>query len=191
MKKILSLLLLLSIIFSSGVFAADPSPASFDITTNVTGVNLMKFTKTAVETKEAFESSSNDWTTADNTVVAGSSALPVDNSFHEIAHIATMSNDRKGFTVSLFATAIKSTTSGGSAYINYSVAIGEGAERQEATTNGATNNAEIAEVISNGSLSTLKVQSAKISIKVDKAGFDAAVQGEYTGEVTFTFTSNS
>ncbi len=188
MKKILSLLLLLSIIFSSGVFAADPSPASFDITTNVTGVNLMKFTSIAVATKEAFEDSSNDWTTIDNTVVAGSTALPVDNTFHDIAYISTMSNDRNGFTVSMSASAMKSTTSGGSAYINYSVAIDDD---NIATTNGATNNAEIAEVISNGSLSTLKVQSAKISIKVDKAGFDAAVQGEYSGEVTFTFTSNS
>ncbi len=188
MKKILSLLLLLSIIFSSGVFAADPSPASFDITTSVGSINQMKFTNIAVETKAAFENSSNDWTTIDNTVVAGSGALPVDNTFHDIAYISTMSNDRNGFTVSMSASAMESTTSGGSAYINYSVAIDDD---NIATTNGATSNAEIAEVISNGSLSTLKVQSAKISIKVDKAGFDAAVQGEYTGEVTFTFTSNS
>ena len=191
MKKILSLLLLLSIIFSSGVFAADPSPASFDITTSVGSINQMKFTNIAVETKAAFENSSNDWTTIDNTVVAGSTDLPVNNTFHDIAYISTMSNDRNGFTVSMSASAMKSATSGGSAYINYSVAIGEGVERQEATTNGATKNAEIAEVITNESLSTLKVQSAKISIKVDKAGFDAAVQGEYSGEVTFTFTSNS
>ena len=102
------------------------------------------------------------------------------------AWLSTMSNNRTGYTVSMSATAMKSTVSGqADSYINYTVTV----NTKSITTNKGTAVSPV-DVITVTSLSALAVQSHKIALSVDQTTFNAAVQGSYSGTVTFTYTAN-
>ena len=80
------------------------------------------------------------------------------------------------------ATAMKSTVGSVDAYINYTVA----ANNKSITTNGATAVAGV-KVIEVTSLSGLGVESHLITLTVDATTFNAAVEGSYSGTVTFEY----
>lgn len=85
------------------------------------------------------------------------------------------------------ATAMASAVTGqATAYIDYTVTV----NGQSITTDGATIVTPV-DVITVPSMAGLGSQSHKLSINVDQAKFDAAVEGTYTGTVTFVYTTNS
>jgi hypothetical protein len=98
-----------------------------------------------------------------------------------------MSNNRAGYKVTMTATAMKSTLQDqADAYINYTVTVNS----KTITTTDATSNPASQDVITVASLAGLSSQSHAITLSVDQTSFEAAVQGSYTGTVTFTYTAN-
>ena len=177
MKKNLIVLLVIALV-TVGLFAADPTNASFQVTADVSGINLMKITTAKYE-----GSSPTDF--ANNTTVpiyAGPLSVTASGAQTLSAYISTMSNSRSGYHVTMTATAMKSTVGSVDAYINYTVA----ANTKSITTNGATAVAGV-KVIEKTSLSGLAVESHLITLTVDQTTFDAAVEGSYSGTVTFEY----
>ncbi|ADY12090.1 hypothetical protein [Sphaerochaeta globosa] len=178
MKKIL-LVLVVCIGLCTPVFAASPEPASFDVSTVVQGINRMKITTTQFSgNPEQFESAET-YTGPLQVTSAGNQDFS--------AYLTILSNNRKGYSVSMSATAMASAVTGqATAYIDYIVTI----NGQSITTDGATSLTPV-DVITVPSMAGLGSQSDKLSINVDQAKFDAAVEGTYTGTVTFVYTANS
>lgn len=177
MKKFTTLLIILTLV-TVGIFAVDN--ASFDITTTVAGINAMKITAAEFSgTTAAALSSATGVTTPYN--VSASGAQSGFNGW-----LSTISNNRKGYKVTMSATAMTSAVTGQStSYINYTVAAGG----KSITTNGATAVPAVT-VVDKTSLTALTANSAKITLSVDSTTFNAAVEGSYTGTVTFTYTAN-
>lgn len=83
---------------------------------------------------------------------------------------------------------MESNIDGNKKYINYSIAVND---VSSLTTTDGTLATASAYVIDNSSgFGTVKVDSKKISVKINKGQFDEAVQGTYTGTVTFNWYSN-
>lgn len=176
MKKSL-LLVVLALICTT--LAAAPGPSSFDVSTVVQGINKMKLTTSQ------FTGSPGQFDDA----VAYTGPLQVSTYGNQTfsAYLSTISNNRKGYKVSMGATAMASTESGQpTSYIDYTVTV----NGQSLTTNGATGVGTV-DVINVSSMAGVASQSHQISLSVDQASFEAAVEGMYTGTVTFTYTSNT
>jgi len=179
MKKIIVIATLV-LALTSVALVADPITSTFDVQTTIQGINKMKIT-TAKYTSTVpanFDSA---------TAFQGPLGITTSGTQTFNAWLSTMSNNRKGYTVSMSATAMKSSITGqADSYINYTVTV----NNKSITTNKATP-VQAVDVITINSLSTLGVQSHKIALSVDQGTFDAAVQGQYSGTVTFTYTSNT
>jgi len=179
MKKNIVAVLLVIALSTVFIFAATNPPAtSFDVSTNVSGINKMKITTAAFTgtTSSSFDSA---------TAYTGPLAVTAAGSQTFSAYLSTMSNNRVGYKVTMGATAMSSTVSSATAYINYTVSV----NNKSLTTNNGTTVAPV-EVITVASLTGLASQSHQIALSVDATSFDAAVEGSYTGTVTFTYTAN-
>ena len=189
MKKNLVALLLVLAVVSVGVFAAGPDvgAAKFDLKTTVNAINQMKFTVAAQSTKDGFIGDTKDLTAGVRVGNNGTDVVKVDGNYYDVAYISTMSNYRKGFHVDMKIEAMVSTIGTASTYINYSVKLDD--ESTETTTNNDTA-VQLNKVIDNtAGFSTLTFNSRLVKVKINKDQFDNAVQGEYTGTVTFSWTS--
>ncbi len=187
MKKNLIAILIIALV-SVGLFAATvPGPSSFDVTTTVLGINLMKITKAAFTgtTETAF---TNAAAFQGPLGVTGYGA-PANFS----AYISTLSNSRVGYKVTMTATAMKSTETVGQssvdAFIHYTVT----ANNQSVDTSGKSGGPGaggkvVIDTLSAG-LTGVAPASHQITLSVDQASFEAAVEGTYTGTVTFTWTT--
>ena len=178
MKKNIIAVLLVIALSTAAAFAVDPT--SFLVETAVTGINKMKITAAAFP--------ANGTPTSFNSADAYTGPLTVatygSQSFS--AYLSTMSNNRGGYTVSMDATAMKSTESGeADAYINYTVTV----NNVSLATNGATDVTAVT-VIDVESLTGRASQSHQIALTVDQTSFEAAVEGSYQGTVTFNYTAN-
>ncbi|ADY12423.1 hypothetical protein [Sphaerochaeta globosa] len=177
MKKNIVAVLLVIALSTVSAFAVDP--ASFNVSTAVNGINKMKITQAAFSgtTPASF-----------NSALAFVGPLGVTTSGPQTfsAYLSTMSNNRIGYKVTMGATAMTSAVAGQTtSYINYTV----GVNTKSLTTAGATVVTPV-EVITVASLTGLASQSHAISLSVDATSFDAAVEGTYSGTVTFTYTAN-
>lgn len=178
MKKNLIVTILLFSFVLAGAFAVTSD--SFDVTTAVSGINQMKLTASA------FPSNGTPASFTSATAYAGTLAVTTSGTQSFSAYLSTISNNRKGYSVTMSATALKSTlATAADAYINYTVSC----NTQSVTTNGATATSAVT-VVNVPSLSSLASQSHQIGLSVDSTSFDAAVEGSYSGTVTFTYTAN-
>lgn len=178
-KNIIAVLLVIALSTVAAFAATNPANSSFDVKTNVGGINKMKITTAAFPANgnpSAFDSAA---AFTGPLVVSASGAQTFS------AYLSTMSNNRVGYKVTMSATAMSSTVSSATAYINYTV----GVNNKSLTTAGATAVTPV-EVITVSSLTGLASQSHQISLSVDATSFDAAVEGSYSGTVTFTYTAN-
>ncbi len=169
------------------LFADNPAPAQFDVETEIKGINLMKIT----EKKLPIDINSADFHQAETftgPVIVGSDGQVEAFS----AHLSTLSNNRKGFTVTMKATAMKSTIDDIDAYIDYRVYCGDPSttDTPHITTNGPTSDPLEIVVITVDKLKKLESRSEPISIFINGTTFDAAVEGQYRGTVTFTYKAN-
>jgi len=171
-----------------GLFAAvDSTPKAFDVSTNVQGINKMivsttKFTGNSPGTFDSLTAY------AGLTIGGNGTAVDPNGSYVLPAYLSTISNSRNGYTVTMGATAMKSAVAVNSVhtYINYSVSC----NGKSVSTNGATP-VTAEEVYTVGTQAGISSKSEQITIQVNKAEFDAAVEGAYTGTVTFTYTANT
>ncbi|MFA5446871.1 MAG: hypothetical protein WC233_01180 [Sphaerochaeta sp.] len=180
MKKHIIAALTIFLLIGFGAYAANPGPSSFDITTNVQGINKMKitaseFTGTApgqFDDAEAF---------------AESLAISTSGTQEFSAWLSTMSNNRSGYKVTMTATAMKSTIAEkADSYINYTVTVNS---KAITTNDGGASTPVSQDVITVTSLTGLAKQSHQITLSVDQTSFEAAVEGSYSGTVTFTYTA--
>lgn len=179
MKRNIAAALLILALASFAVYAADPSPASFDVTTTVPGINLMKIT-----TAQFTQTTPAQFASA--TAFTGPLAITTHGSQTFNAWLSTMSNSRSGYKVTMTATAMKSSIQDqADAYINYTVTV----NTKSITTNNASSTPASIDVITVTSLTALSKQSHKIALTVDQASFQSAVEGSYSGTVTFTYTA--
>ncbi len=177
MKKKITIALAITLILSIGLlFADNPAPAFFDVTTNVAGINRLKITTAA------FSGNPSQFDAA-----AAFSSLTIESSGEQTfsAYLSTLSNNRQGYTVTMGATAMTSEVSGqANSYIDYTVSV----NGTSLETDGSTAVTEVT-VIDQAPLAGLSSQSHQISLSVDQESFDAAVQGSYTGTVTFEYAA--
>ncbi len=180
MKKNLIVLLVIALV-SVGLFA-DPTD-SFTVTTSVSSTNNMKVT--AEDVNDSDSPAYGSLTDFTDFGVNGTNL----NTGEAIAYLTTQSNNRKGYKISIAATAMASTVLSDHdiTYINYTVYLGTDTTGLP-TTNGTE--ATKADVVTVSALTTLTEVSYPIKIKVDADQFAAAVDGSYTGTVTFNYVAN-
>ncbi len=192
MKKNLIAILIIALV-SVGLFADDPvtppatpADASFNVTTTVAGINLMKITQAAFSgtTKDAFTGAN---------AYAGELKVTTSGPQTFDAYISTLSNSRAGYKVTMSATAMKSTVTVGQSSVDALIHYTVTANSQSVDTSGKSGGPGAGEkVIINtltGGLGGVAPASHQISLTVDKDTFDAAVEGSYSGTVTFTWTT--
>jgi hypothetical protein len=177
MKKLISAILVLAL----ASFAIFGDTDFFEVETKVEGVNMMKITagqyNPTTPTPEGFEG-----------VDAFEGPLVINAAGEQsfTAYLSTLSNNRTGYTVSMTATAMKSSiTSQADAYINYTVTVNS----KSITTNNTTSNPTSVDVITVTGLTALAKESHQIFLSVDPTTFNSAVEGSYSGTVTFTYTT--
>jgi len=184
MKKNLIVLLIIALV-SVGLFAADPPATatdSFTVTTTISGINNMKVTTTAVGTDSKTYSQLADFS---NYAINSASDLSPSTA---IAYLSTQTNNRNGYKISLTVTAMKSTpTTGAVSYINYTIFLADDTVGQ-VTDNGTAKTKS--NVIQQGALTGLTEKSYPIKITVNPDQYAAAVEGSYTGTVTFDYVAN-
>lgn len=168
--------LLILILAWTPIFA-DPVGDCFTVETEISLIGYMKVSSSAIagHTLTAYNNSG-EFTT-----------LPITTSGDQefSAYMTTLCNCRTGFKVFMTATAMASGDEGPTSYINYTV----GCNGNSITTNGPVI-IEPVRIMNRSTMNKLRGKSKRISLSVDAATFDAAVAGEYTGTVTFTFAAN-
>lgn len=187
MKKTIMILLVL-VLAAAGLFAAvDSTPKSFEVSTNIQGINKM------IVSTSQFSGNSpgtfDDLAAYAGLTIGGSgTAVTTDGVYVLPAYLSTISNNRKGYTVTMGATAMKSevAVAGVHTYINYAVSC----NTKSVSTNGASTVTAVP-VFEVGTQAGISSKSEQITISVNKSEFDAAVDGAYTGTVTFTYTANN
>lgn len=177
MKKLISAILVLAL----ASFAIFADTDFFEVETKVEGVNMMKITagqyNPTTPTPEGFE----EVGAFEGPLVINTAG---DQSF--TAYLSTLSNNRTGYTVSMTATAMKSSITGqADAYINYTVTVNS----KSITTNNTTSNPTSVDVITVTGLTALAKESHQIFLSVDPITYNSAVEGSYSGTVTFTYTT--
>ena len=178
-KNIVAVLLVIALSTAAAFAATNPPNSSFDVKTNVSGINKMKLTTAA------FPANGNPAAFDSAAAFTGPLVVSASGTQTFSAYLSTMSNNRKGYKVSMTVTAMASEVSGqATSYINYTVQV----NGVSIETNGATALAEQT-VIDQPAMPGLSSQSHKISLIVDSTTFDEAVEGDYEGTVTFIYAA--
>jgi hypothetical protein len=179
MKKKIIALVLVTLIASFGLFAALPSPADLNLSTTISGINLMKLTEATFNPSPASVSAFNT-ATANATTETVSSAADTGT----IAYLSILTNKRTGFTVTMTADALAGENVDNEYLINYVVTAGTATYN---TTGGTGANT----IVVNSGITGLSAFSYAISVDLNDAEYDAALEDTYTGDVTFTYTTNA
>ena len=178
MKKNLIALLIVALV-SVGLFA-DPITSTFNVKTSVKSINEMKLTVAALASP--YPTTLENETGFSAPVVINSSGVTVAFT----AYISALSNNQAGFTVTMSATPMSttSTTNGNPHLIDYTVDAGGITYKTRSTIDPVT----VIDETTDG-LTALTGVSKALSISVDTATFNAAIEDNYEGTVTFTYTA--
>jgi hypothetical protein len=182
MRKNPIILLLLTIAFILPITAADPPSAAFNVSASISAINDMKITNSEVD-EDTFGNSGNTFS-GSVAIVGSGPGQNMDNDGYVdfTAYISALSNNRGGYTIQMSATPLSSTIGSYTATINYTVSV-------DGVSYNTKNSTNPVDVITVESLSELSVESLPISVMVHRSEFDSAVQGTYTGTVTFEYVS--
>lgn len=178
MKKTIAILMIL-VLAGVGLFAA--ATDNFTVTTDVAPID--KMTVSTVEFTGTDESTFDNLTAYTNFAVTTQAGTKTGTGW-----LSTLSNNRKGYQVTMKATAMTSTEISPAAYINYEV---ECNAVTLTTNNGTTVTAATPVVNITSPVTAIGSTSNEISVTVNAAQYAAAVAGSYTGTVTFTYTANT
>lgn len=175
---IITLLLILS---AALLAAADPSPATFSVSTKISAVNDMKITSGEVD-EDTYSEPDNTFSGTVSIVGSGPNQnMDESGNVNFTAYVSAISNNRVGYTVLMSATPLISEGTP-PAIINYTVTVNE-------VPYDTTGTPAAVAVITVESLDELSVESLPISVVVYRNQFDNAVAGTYTGSVTFEYTA--
>ena len=189
MRKNLITALLLTIAFTLPIAAADAPSAAFTVSASVSAISDMRITNIQVN-EETFGDSGNIFS-GSVAIVGSGDGQNMDGAGNVTfsAYISAISNNPAGYTIEMSATPL---TSAGTppATINYIVSVIDAATSTADSYDTKSDSAAV-EVITAESLSALGVESLPISVQVYRSEFDSAVQGTYTGTVTFNYVSGA
>ena len=175
MKKNIIAVLLVIALSTVAAFAVDD--ASFQVETSVAGINMMKLTQASFSGNKSALEGAAAYTGPLEVTASGAQTFD--------AYLSTLSNNRKGYTVSMTASAMASEVTGqATSYINYTVQVNGVSIETDGATTVATQT-----VIDQPAMPGLASQSHKISLIVDSTTFDEAVEGDYEGTVTFIYAA--
>ena len=179
-KNILAVLLVITLSSFSAFAAMD---GTLNVATAVQGVNLIGVfaPNTAAPTGNAAQ----DWN-ASYTASAVNTATET-----AVGVVHTRSNNRTGYSVTMAAGPLSSTGTT-TVYLGYIAKAYDGAtlsgtstyDAAQTTTSGAT-----ATIINTGNLTGISTNSRDVKIEIPN--FETALEGSYTGTITFTYTANS
>lgn len=192
MRKYVLLAILLIIALASPLFADDPPAggptASFAVKTSIDPINKMKITNSAVN-ESNFDDNANAFSGTVDIVSSGPQAnINQQGVVTMNAHISTLSNNRKGYTVYMSASPLTNTNYA-QAVINYTVSV---VDSTNATISYNTKTSETAAtIIVYSSLGELDAESLPISVQIVRSELDSAVEGTYEGSVTFEYVANN
>lgn len=180
-KSILAVLLILTV-STFAAFAVTDS-GTLNVATAVQGVNLIGVfaSGTAAPTGNA----AGDWT--------GTYSAPTVNSATETAVgvVHTRSNNRTGYSVTMTAGPLSSSGTT-TVYLGYNAKAYDGATLAGTSTydaTGTTASGTAATIISTGNLNGITTTSRDIKIEIPN--YATALEGNYTGTITFNYTSNT
>ncbi|AEV29187.1 hypothetical protein SpiGrapes_1375 [Sphaerochaeta pleomorpha str. Grapes] len=180
MKKNFIALVLVALVASFGLFAAAlPQPAELNLSTTISGINLMKLTTDQFNPATPSLTLFNNAPDNETTEVVSSAA-----DTGTIAYLSILTNKRTGFTVTMTAEALDSATVGNDFLINYVVTAGTATYD---TSNGSGTNT----ITVNSGIAGLTAFSYPVSVDLNDTEYDAALEDTYTGTVTFTYTTNA
>ncbi len=174
MKKTILTTLLIMAIATTSIFAVTDS---FTVTTTIAEIGSIKIVTSSTVPTDSLFTGLGDFTN-----------LPVTSSGNKgtVAYMATISNKRTGYKVTMAATPMINGAGASASYINYTVGCGG----QSVVTNGAAASTVTGtSVYTVSTLTTLTGNSIPITLSVDATTFATAVSGAHTGTVTFTFTA--
>ena len=182
MRKTLIFTFLL-ILITTLLTAADPSPATFSVSTKISAINDMKITSEPVD-EESFSDPNTTFSGSVSIVGSGSGQnMDGDGNVSFSAFVSTLSNNRAGYTIKMSATPL---TSEGTppATINYIVTV-------EDVPFDTKEDTIAVDVFTVQSLGELNVESLPISVRLYRDEFDSAVAGTYIGSVTFEYVADN
>ncbi len=179
MKKNLIVLLVIALV-TVGLFAAVPE-AEFQVTTSISAINAMKLTTTDIAALETVPITLGGMTEFEADVVISSQGAT--EAF--TAYITALSNHSGGFTLKVSATPMtsKDNSATNSNKIDYTVTAGSATYTTSDTATAQT-------VVTSGAITKLTGISKQIAIAVDTSTFNAAVEDDYVGTVTFTYEAD-
>ena len=184
MKKNLVALLLVLVVVSFGLFAADPvaaqapGKAEFTVTTTVNGVAYMGVTNEQYDAPDA-----GDYTLFTNLKIE--EAGPQDFK----AYITSFSNSPAGYKIAMSATAMANTSETGKDPIHYTIGVTKSGETPESVAYATKTDGVAVEVYNSGALAAMSGKSYPLTLSVDSDSFAAATTGSYLGTVTFAYTA--
>ena len=183
MKKSIIAVLLIITVSTFAAFAVVTDSGTLNVATAVQGVNLIGVfaTGTAAPTGNAAA----NWT--------GSYTAPTVNSATETAVgvVHTRSNNRTGYSVTMAAGPLSSSGTT-TVYLGYVAKAYDGATLSGTSTydaTGTTTSGTAATIISTGNLTGITTTSRDIFIEIPN--YATALEGSYTGTITFNYTSNN
>ncbi|WP_320129010.1 hypothetical protein [uncultured Sphaerochaeta sp.] len=182
MKKNIIALLTVALFTSLSLFATVttetlPDAKNLTLNTSIAGINYMALTQDAI---------GGNTVAAYNTVIAhpvSDKTITSSANTGTIAYLNVLSNRRTGFKVTMTATALAGT-SGNNYKINYTVTAGS-----NATFNTANGSSNVNNTVSSSNLTGLTGYSYAVSAQVNAAEYAAALEDNYTGTVTFTYSA--
>ena len=183
MKKTIVTLLAALLVSSIALFATPAGSASpsFDVTTEVLGLNFLTITSGAITATNMQEWNSQNATLVTEPITIGKTAA-------DIAHVNLINNKRNG--VAVFFNADKMGSIDNSAtntfQINYVVSV-NGASYDTSTDTG---NVEFLSTTETAASSGLFIGSYPINVDMDDDNYDDAPEDNYQGTITFTFTAS-
>lgn len=181
MKKSIIALLLVAIIAAPSAFAMGGPitetidlSTSLDLRTTVDGINAMKLTTAAytpeVPSEAGFVNAAANEQTETVSIATDGTTL---------AYLSILTNNREGFSVEIEATELASSTEGNNYTIGYNLTCGN----TEVEAGGSS------KTITSDSIDRLSAFSYAVSVDLNDAEYNAALEDEYTANVSFAYTA--
>lgn len=179
MKKTIAILLVL-VIGMVGVFAADPSPATASLQLQ-TSVGLIFQTKLVATTNKLTPVNVTNFDAASTLLTE----QIVDTLTRDFGYLYIKSNNKPGYDLDITGSPL---TSGSlDTDINYILTATAGSDSAKLDTLTTANNTKYTSSV----FAALDVTEFVVSVVLNETDFAAALVGDYTADVIFSFTTNS
>jgi hypothetical protein len=186
MKKTIAILLVMTIALA-GVFAANVNESADAVATSVSAAKKV----TLVTTVDSLTTMliSNSAANTDQIVIQREVNLNASEQI--VGHVHVVSNNAGGWTLTVAATALANANNAADAtqsFIGYALTCGDATLTTVGTTTTSVSAVDAVSQISFLSAKTERVSTIRVTL--DSTEMNAAVSGQYAGEITFTVAAN-